>query len=73
MSISEIADNKWEVQAAKPPISTFAGIMQILLLAAFASVFVYILQGTAQGLFGAKRDGMAESYGKMTNEATDKK
>ena len=69
MSISEIADNKWEVQAAKPPTSTIGGIMQILLIACFAAVFVYILQGAAGGIFGAKRDTMADNYGKMTNEA----
>ena len=69
MSISEIADNKWEVQAAKPPVSTMGGIMQILLIACFAGVFVYILQGSAAGIFGEKRGSMAENYGKMTNEA----
>jgi hypothetical protein len=73
MSISEIADNKWEVEAAKPPVSTVSGIMQILLIAAFAGVFVYILQGSAAGIFGAKRDTMADNYGKMTNEAAPKK
>lgn len=73
MSISEIADNKWEAQAAKPPVSTAGGIMQILLIAAFASVFVYILQGSAAGIFGAKRGSMAENYSKMTNEAAPAK
>ncbi len=73
MSISEIADNKWEAQAAKPPISNFGGIMQILLIAAFAGIFLWILKGSAEGIFGSKRDGLAESYGKMTNEAAEKK
>ena len=74
MSMSEIADNKWEVEAAKPPISSFSAICQILLIAAFAGVFLYILQGAASGIFGAKRQGgMAESYGKMSHEAGPKK
>lgn len=74
MSLSEIADNKWELAAAKPPIATFGGIMQILLIAAFSGVFVYILQGSAAGIFGAKRGGgMSDTYGKMSHEAGEKK
>jgi hypothetical protein len=74
MSLSEIADNKFELQAAKPPIATFAAICQILLIACFTGVFLYILQGAASGIFGAKRDGgMSDNYGKMTNEASPKK
>jgi hypothetical protein len=57
MSMSEIADNKWELDAAKPPTTTFGGICQILLITAFALIFVYIFQGSARGLFGAKTRG----------------
>ncbi|MBK7824872.1 hypothetical protein [Nannocystis sp.] len=73
MSISEIADNKWEVQAAKPPVSTVPAIFQILLIASFAAVFVWILQFSVIGIFGAKRDTMADNYGKMGSEAAAKK
>ncbi len=70
MSLSEIADNKWEREAAKPPTTTFGGICQILLIAAFTLIFVYILQGSVSGIFGAKRTGgMAETYHKMSHEA----
>jgi len=70
MSISEIADNKWEVQAAKPPVQTVPAVAQMLLIATFAGIFAWILFGSLQGMFGATRDGgMAESYGKMTHEA----
>jgi len=73
MSLSEIADNKWEVEAAKPPTTTFGGICQILLIAAFSLIFVYIFQGSARGMFGAKREGgMADTYGKMSHEAAAK-
>jgi len=73
MSMSEIADNKWELDAAKPPTTTFGGICQILLITAFALIFVYIFQGSARGLFGAKREGgMADTYGKMGHEAAPK-
>jgi len=70
--MSEIADNKWEVEASKPPVTTVSGIAQILLIASFAAVFVYILQGSARGLFAEKKDGLAENYSKMTNEAAAK-
>ena len=73
MSISEIADNKWEVQAAKPPVTTVPAIFQILLIGAFAAVFVWILWFSMVGFFGAKRDTMADNYGKMGNEAAEKK
>jgi hypothetical protein len=70
MSISEIADNKWEVQAAKPPVQTVPAIFQMLLIGSFAAVFAWILMFSLQGMFGAKREGgMAASYGKMTHEA----
>lgn len=73
MSLSEIADNKWEREAAKPPTTTFSGICQILLIAAFTLIFVYILQGSLAGMFGAKRTGgMTETYGKMSHEAAPK-
>ena len=73
MSISEIADNKWEVQAAKTPVSTVPAIFQILLIGSFAAVFVWILQFSVVGIFGAKRDTMSDNYGKMGNEAAAKK
>ncbi len=70
--MSEIADNKWEAEASKPPTTTVSGIAQILLIAAFASVFVYILQGSARGIFAEKKDGLAEKIGGMSNEAGPK-
>lgn len=73
MSLSEIADNKWEAEAARPPTTTFGGICQILLIASFTLIFVYILQGSVVGMFGAKRTGgMTETYEKMSHEAAAK-
>lgn len=73
MSLSEIADNKWEREAAKPPTTTFSGICQILLIGGFSMIFLYILQGSVTGMFGAKREGgMADTYGKMSHEASKK-
>jgi hypothetical protein len=69
MSNAEIADNKWEVEAAKPPVTTVPAIFQILLIGSFAAVFLWILQFSAAGIFGAKRDTMADNYSKMGNDA----
>ncbi len=69
MSNAEIADNKWEVQAAKPPIYTAAAISQLLMIAALAFIFLWLIKGSAEGIFGEKRDGLAEAFGRMTNEA----
>lgn len=70
MSTSEIADNKWEVQAAKPPVQNIPAIAQMILIATFTGIFAWILFGSLQGAFGAKRDGgMSDNYGKMTHEA----
>lgn len=74
MSLAEIADNKWELQAAKAPIATFSAICQIFLIVGFTGIFLWILQGSASGIFGAKRDGgMSDNYSKMTQEAAAKK
>ncbi len=70
MSVAEIADNKWEAQAVKPPITNIAAISQILMMVALASIFIYLLQGTLQGIFGERRETMADNIGKMTNEAS---
>lgn len=69
MSNAEIADNKWEVQAAKPPVTSVAAIAQLLMMVALTFIFLYLFQGTMQGIFGAQQETMADAYGKMTNEA----
>lgn len=72
MSMSEIADNKWEVQAAKPPVQTVPAVFQILLISVFAAVFLWILSFAARGIFGAQRETMADQYGKMGVEGQKK-
>ena len=69
MSNAEIADNKWEAQAAKPPIYTVTAISQLLMIAALAFIFLWLVKGSLQGIFGEKKDGLAEAFGRMTNEA----
>ncbi len=70
MSNAEIADNKWEVQAAKPPISSVAAISQLLMMVALTFIFLILLKGTLEGIFGETRETMADKVGKMTNEAS---
>jgi hypothetical protein len=70
MSSAEIADNKWETQAAKPPIYSVAAVSQVLMMGALSFIFVYLLQGTLQGIFGEKRETMADNIGKMSHEAS---
>ncbi len=55
--MSEIADNKWEVEAAKPPIMNFSGIVQILMMVAFSCLFLFILAGSVYGLVSPKQEG----------------
>lgn len=66
MSTADIADNKWEVEASKPPIRTFSGILQIAVVASFAGLFVWMLSFTLAGIFGYKRETMADQYGRLT-------
>lgn len=68
MSSAEIADNKWEVEASKPPVSSFGGILQIVIVTAFAGMFAWMLMFTAQGIFGAKRETLADQYSNLKAE-----
>jgi hypothetical protein len=50
MSTAEIADNKWEVQASKPPVATAGGLAQLLMFLGFVVLFAYL---TAMSIIGA--------------------
>lgn len=66
MSASEIADNKWELEASKPPVSDVGGILQIVVVGFFAALFAWMLMFTFQGIFGTKRETLADTYGHLT-------
>ncbi|WAS95503.1 hypothetical protein [Nannocystis punicea] len=66
MSTAEIADNKWELEASKPPVATAGGILQILVIGFFAGLFAWMVMFAFQGIFGAKRDTLADQYGRLT-------
>jgi hypothetical protein len=68
MSTAEIADNKWEVEASKPPVSSFGGILQIVVVTAFSAMFAWMLLFTVQGIFGSKRETLADQYGHLKAE-----
>lgn len=66
MSTAEISDNKWELEASRPPLATTTGVLQIVAVAAFAGLFVWMLSFALQGIFGARRDTLADQYGRLT-------
>lgn len=68
MSSAEIADNKWEAEASKPPITSFGGILQIVVVTAFSAMFAWMMLFTFQGIFGSKRETLADAYGNLKAE-----
>ena len=72
MSASEIADNKWELEASKPPVSNVGGILQILIIVFFAGLFLWMMMFTFQGIFGSKRATLADQYGNLTVDGKKK-
>jgi hypothetical protein len=67
MSASEIADNKWELQASKPQVATAGGIMQIGLMAGFVGIFAYLIIFSIIGAVTPAKEGggLAGSYKEM--------
>ena len=51
MSIAEIQDNKWEVEAIKPPIKTPGAIGVIVMMSGFILFFIWVLVGAVMGSF----------------------
>ena len=51
MSVAEIQDNKWEVEATKPPVVNAAGIGSIIMMSCFALFFVAVIIGAVIGSF----------------------
>jgi len=65
MSAAEIADNKWEREAAKPPVTNFGSIAQLILVSFFILLFLWILSWVFMGIIGDKKSTMADKYGEM--------
>jgi hypothetical protein len=67
MSSSEIADNRWEVSASKPPVMTGGGLLQLLMIGGFTLLFGYITASSVVAIVTPKKEGTAlhEQYDKM--------
>lgn len=63
MSTSEIADNKWEVEASKPPIFTAGGLAHVTFFVGFIAVFGYIFANSVIALVTPKQESsLGEMY-----------
>lgn len=51
MSVAEIQDNKWELQATKAPVSNAPAIGIIIMMSCFALFFVALIIGSVIGSF----------------------
>lgn len=74
MSSAEIADNKWELQATKPPVSSAGGILQLALMAGFVGVFGWLIVSSIIGIVTPKPEdsGLAGRYKNMTVDGEQK-
>jgi hypothetical protein len=66
MSAAEIADNKWEMESTKPPVSSLAGISQVVLMGGFALFFTLVIVGSLIAIVTPKSEGLAGEYSKMS-------
>ncbi|TPV93037.1 MAG: hypothetical protein B7733_22665 [Myxococcales bacterium FL481] len=60
MSLAEIADNKWETEAAKPPVKTIAAFAQISMMVLFVGVFAWMLLFSLIGMVSGTSEGELE-------------
>lgn len=72
MSAAEIADNKWELQSTKPPLSSSGGVLQLILMGGFMVFFGWLLVNSVIGIVTPKAEdgGLAGQYKNMSVEGT---
>jgi hypothetical protein len=71
MSASEIADNKWEVQASKAPVGSIGGLAQIVLFIGFIILFAYIIGMSVVAIVTPKKEsGLGEMYKNMKTDGS---
>jgi hypothetical protein len=69
MSVSEIADNKWELEATKAPVLTPGGLAQIALFMSIIGWFGYILVMSVVAIASPKKESnLVEIYRNMRND-----
>lgn len=75
MSSAEIADNKWELSSTKPPLNTAGGIMQVLLMVGFVSLFGWLIGSSIIGIVTEESEdgGLADSYKTMGVDGSGEK
>ena len=71
MSRSEIADNKWELEASKAPVGTIAGFAQIIVFIGFILLFGYILAMSVVAIITPKKESsLGEMYKNMKQDGS---
>ena len=71
MSASEIADNKWEVQASKAPVGSIGGLAQIVLFIGFIILFAYIIGMSVVAIVTPKKESaLGDMYKNMKNDGS---
>ncbi|MCH9685317.1 MAG: hypothetical protein K0V04_28030 [Deltaproteobacteria bacterium] len=70
MSASEIADNKWELKASKPPLASAGGVLQMILMGGFVILFGWLIVSSIIGIVTPKAEdgGLAGQYKNMNVE-----
>ncbi|MBV1859165.1 MAG: hypothetical protein KUG77_12195 [Nannocystaceae bacterium] len=71
MSAAEIADNRWELSATKPPTTSPAGIGLLMVMSLFALFFVSIVVGSVLGIIQPKGEGLAGEYKNLNKQGTE--
>ena len=66
MSLAEIQDNKWEVDAAKPPLKKPASIGMMIMMGGFMLFFVVVIIGAVIGSFTETKE---MNFEKVTKDA----
>lgn len=69
MSTAEIGDNKWEVSASKPPVATAAGLLQLVMIGAFALIFGWITVNSVIGIVTPKKNEASELEKQFAKDA----
>jgi hypothetical protein len=69
MSVADIADNKWEREAAKAPVGNLAGMGQMLMFVGFCIMFSYIIGMSVVAIITPKKESsLGQAYKNMRQD-----
>ena len=71
MSMSEIADNKWESSAAKPPVATGIGAAQMVMFIGLTVFFFWMFGSVVYAIVGPQQTKLYEKYEKMDSKEAE--